>query len=63
MLSYIIALFALPALFVAWFFLQDWLKKSDAGYKGYKAGCSGCSRSCGDNKVSLLSKKNLTDKS
>ena len=48
MLSYIIALFAVPALFIAWFLFQSWLSKIDNSYKGYKAGCGGCTRSCGD---------------
>ena len=46
MLTYIIALFALPALLVAWFLFQKWLEKVDGSYKGYKAGCGGCTRSC-----------------
>ena len=49
MLSYIIALFAVPILFVAWFIFQNWLAKIDNSYKGYKAGCGGCTRTCDKN--------------
>jgi hypothetical protein len=48
MLSYILALIALPLLCVFWILFQSWLKKVDPDYKGYKSGCGGCSRSCGE---------------
>ena len=48
MLTYIISLFALPLLCVVWIIFQGWLARQDPNYKGYKAGCGGCSRSCGE---------------
>ena len=46
MLSYIIALLALPLFCVLWVVFQQWLAKQNPDYKGYKAGCGGCTRSC-----------------
>ncbi len=57
MLSYIIALFAVPALFIAWFLFQNWLSKIDNSYKGYKAGCGGCTRSCSKKPSQVLLNK------
>jgi len=51
MLSYIIALLGLPLLLVLWFLLQEWLTRNNPDYKGYKAGCGGCSRSCGNSET------------
>ena len=48
MLSYIISLLALPALCVLWIVFQNWLVKHDPDHQGYKAGCGGCTRSCGE---------------
>ena len=50
-MSYIIALFSLSALCVLWVIFQGWLAKTDKDYKGYKAGCGGCSRSCGESET------------
>jgi len=52
MLTYFIALLSVPALCVAWFLLQEWLNKVDTAYKGYQAGCGGCTRRC-DKKKSI----------
>ena len=48
MLTYILSLLGLPLLCVLWIVFQEWLAKNSPDYKGYKAGCGGCSRSCGD---------------
>ncbi len=50
-MTYIIALFSLSALCVLWVIFQGWLAKTDKDYKGYKAGCGGCSRSCGESET------------
>ena len=50
-MNYIIALFSLSALCVLWVILQRWLAKADKDYKGYTAGCGGCSRSCGESQA------------
>ena len=47
-MTYILSLIALPLLCVLWIVFQQWLAKQDPKYKGYQAGCGGCSRSCGD---------------
>lgn len=46
MLTYILTLLGLPLLCVFWVVFQSWLAKKDPNYKGYKAGCGGCTRSC-----------------
>lgn len=48
MLTHILSLLALIFLCVIWVVFQGWLAKQDSGYQGYKAGCGGCTRSCGD---------------
>lgn len=48
MMTHILSLIALPLLCVLWIVFQQWLAKQDPKYKGYQAGCGGCSRSCGD---------------
>jgi len=48
MLTHILSLFALPLLFILWVVFQGWLAKQDPDYKGYKAGCGGCTRTCGE---------------
>ena len=48
MMTYILSLISLPLLCVLWIVFQQWLAKQDPKYKGYQAGCGGCSRSCGD---------------
>jgi len=45
MLTYILTLLGLPILCVVWVIFQSWLAKKDPDYKGYKAGCGGCSQS------------------
>lgn len=50
-MNYIIAFFSLSALCVLWVIFQGWLAKKDKDYKGYKAGCGGCSRSCGESQA------------
>jgi hypothetical protein len=46
MMTYILALLGLPLLCVLWIVFQGWLAKNNPDYKGYKAGCGGCSRRC-----------------
>lgn len=48
MMSYFLSLMALPLLCVFWIVFQGWLARQDSDYKGYKAGCGGCTRSCTD---------------
>ncbi len=48
MLTHILSLLGLILLCVLWVVFQGWLAKQDSNYKGYKAGCGGCTRSCGD---------------
>ena len=48
MLTHILSLLGLILLCVLWIVFQGWLAKQDSGYQGYKAGCGGCTRSCGE---------------
>ncbi len=48
MLTHFLSLLALPVLCVLWVIFQSWLAKQDPDYQGYKAGCGGCTRSCGE---------------
>ncbi|MCU7938190.1 MAG: hypothetical protein KZQ64_07435 [gamma proteobacterium symbiont of Bathyaustriella thionipta] len=58
MMTHILSLIALIVLCVLWIVFQQWLAKQDPKYKGYQAGCGGCSRSCGDSdKTSKQSQK------
>ncbi len=51
MLTHLLSLLALPLLCVLWVVFQGWLAKQDPDYGGYKAGCGGCTRSCGEHDV------------
>ena len=57
MLTYIISLLALPLLCVMWIIFQGWLARQDPNYQGYKAGCGGCSRSCGEQEPEIKEQK------
>ena len=48
MLTHILSLSALILLCVLWVIFQGWLARQDPDYKGYKAGCGGCTRSCSE---------------
>ncbi|MCP3852114.1 MAG: hypothetical protein GY694_18020 [Gammaproteobacteria bacterium] len=61
-LTHIISLFALPLLFVLWVVFQGWLSKQDPNYKGYKAGCGGCTRTCGEKEPDSCDSNNETNK-
>ena len=47
-MTHILSLIGLSLLCVLWVIFQQWLAKQDPKYKGYQAGCGGCSRSCGE---------------
>ncbi|KRT54063.1 hypothetical protein Ga0074115_102165 [endosymbiont of Ridgeia piscesae] len=42
MWTHLLALLGLAALCGSWIIFQDWLKRQDPSYRGYKAGCGAC---------------------
>ncbi|MCU7799295.1 MAG: hypothetical protein KZQ70_03900 [gamma proteobacterium symbiont of Lucinoma myriamae] len=60
-MTYILSLIALPLLCGLWIVFQQWLAAQDPKYKGYQAGCGGCSRSCGDTEKSKTEGRNCND--
>ena len=47
-MTHILSLIGLSLLCVLWLIFQQWLARQDPEYKGYQAGCGGCTRSCGE---------------